>query len=253
MAKGQGCCAMMTKLYKKDAIWFAVILIIAYVVGFSAGDSISIAIGCPKLITVLIGTVYSAVLLCFAKISGLFSALGLCKIKGEFRQHGYFIPLVLLSCVNLWGGFTLRMGPAETVLFVLSMCFVGLLEEIIFRGFLFGGMAKNHVTSAILVSSLTFGFGHIVNLLLGAPLFDTLLQLVYASAIGFCYTAVFYVSGSLWPCIASHIFVNVTSGFAAETGTVSDLILTAVQTILGVSYGVWLLRQKKKEKSNYDF
>ena len=237
----------MKKLYQKDEIWFAVILIVAYVVGFSAGDSISDAIGCPKLITVLVGALYSAVLAWFAKTNGLFSYLGLGKINGSCRQYGYFIPLVLLSCVNLWGGLTLRMGLFQAVLFSVSMCFVGLLEEIVFRGFLFGAMAKSDVTSAVLVSSLTFGFGHIVNLLLGAPLFDTLLQLVYASAIGFCYTAVFYVSGSIWPCIFSHIFVNVTSGFATEASGITGLALTIVQSVLSIGYGLWLFGQKHKE------
>ncbi len=243
----------MKKLYEKDEIWFAVILIIAYVVGFSTGDSLSEAIGCPKLITVLVGGLYSAVLFWFAKTSGLFYYLGLRQIKGSCKQYLYFVPLVLLSCVNLWGGLSLRTGLLEAVLFAFSMCLVGFLEEIIFRGFLFGAMAKDNVVSAILVSSLTFGFGHIVNLLLGAPLFDTLLQLVYASAIGFCYTAVFYVSGSIWPCILSHIFINVTSGFAAERTNIGGLILTVVQTVLSVGYGLWLICAGKKEKNDYGF
>ena len=74
-------------------------------------------------------------------------------------------------------------------------------------------------------------------------MFDTLLQLVYASAIGFCYTALFHVSGSILPCILSHAFVNSTSIFAIEPSPAGNIVITIVQTILGVGYGLWLLRK----------
>ena len=140
------------------------------------------------------------------------------------------------------------MAPQDilaAVLGVICMCFVGFLEELIFRGFLFKAMCKDNVKTAILVSSLTFGMGHIINLLMGAPLLETLLQLAYASAVGFCYTAIFYVSGSILPCILSHAVVNALSVFVG-TPTTANLILTAmIQIVLGLGYGVWLLRQKK--------
>ena len=61
---------------------------------------------------------------------------------------------------------------------------IGFLEEIIFRGFLFKMLEKDNVKTAIIVSSITFGMGHIVNLLNGADLVPTLLQVCYALAIG---------------------------------------------------------------------
>ena len=107
-------------------------------------------------------------------------------------------------------------------------------------------MCKSNVKSAIIVSSLTFGVGHAVNLLLGAPLLETLLQLVYASAIGFCFTALFYVGGSIIPCIISHAFINSTSIFAREAGDEMSIVVALVQTLLGLSYGLWLLRRNKR-------
>jgi membrane protease YdiL (CAAX protease family) len=101
------------------------------------------------------------------------------------------------------------------------------------------------------VSSLTFGVGHIVNLLLGAPLLDTLLQLMYASAIGVCYTAVFCVSGSILPCVVSHVFVNSTSIFAQELSNRENILIAVAQTILSIGYGIWLLRKGGKENGEY--
>ena len=237
----------MKKLYEKDKVWFAVGWIIVYVVGFANADMLSDSIGIPKLITVLVGAVLTLVLLTFVYRNGLSQKFGLCAFRGDYRKFLWFVPLAVISSVNFWNGVTMNVPLPETVLYILSMCFVGLLEEVIFRGLLFQGMCTGNVKTAIIVSSLTFGIGHIVNLLMGAPVFDTLLQLVYATAIGFCYTAVFYVGGSILPCILSHIFVNSTSVFAVEPSRTANLVIALVQTVLGIGYGVFLLKQKKTQ------
>ena len=56
---------MLKKLYDKDPVWFAVLWIGLYVVGFSAADAASDAIGISKLITAAVGLAMSAVLLGF--------------------------------------------------------------------------------------------------------------------------------------------------------------------------------------------
>ena len=236
----------MKKLFQKDEVWFAVLWIILYVIGFANADAISDSIGTPKLLTVPFGFLLSVILYRFIQQNSLQAHFGLCPVQGSYDRFGYFLPLILISSVNFWNGIALNRGIGEAVLYIVSMCLVGFLEEVIFRGFLFKGMCQTNVTSAIIVSSLTFGVGHIINLLLGAPLFDTLLQLVYASAIGFCYTAVFYVSGSILPCILSHAVVNSTSIFAIEADPSFSIASTVVQTILGVGYGLWLLRRHQK-------
>lgn len=231
----------MKKLYEKDEIWFAVLWIVIYVLGFGNADQISESIGVPKLITVVVGCIITVILTGFIKKNYLTKYYGLCIVKNASKNLLYFIPLFVISSVNFWNGLTVNSSVRDVILYILSMCFVGYLEEVIFRGFLFKGMCKSNVKTAILVSSLTFGVGHIVNLLLGEPVFDTMLQLIYASAIGFAYTAIFYVGGSIWPCIISHAFVNSTSIFAIEPTQRVNIIITVIQTIISVGYGVILL------------
>ncbi len=239
----------LQKHFEKHEIWFAVGWIVLYVVGFSNADALSDAIGVPKLVTVVLGLAMTAVLYGFIRKNKLSSYFGLCGIKGSSEKFLYFIPLIVISSVNLWNGVTHNRPALETVLYIISMCFVAFLEEVIFRGLLFKGMCKENVTSAIIVSSLTFGMGHAVNLLLGAPLLDTVLQLVYASAVGFCYTAVFYVSGSILPCILSHAVVNSLSIFAVEPTPQMQVMIALVQTALGLGYGLWLLKKEKYQKT----
>ena len=234
----------MKKLYDKDPVWFAVIWILVYVLAFGNADSLSEAMGVPKLLTVAVGLVLALILWHFLRKNNLETAQGLCPFRGNCRRFLYFLPLVAISSVNFWFGTAVTASPLETLLYILSMCLVGFLEEVIFRGLLFQAMRPSGVTAAIVVSSLTFGAGHIINLLLGAPLAETLLQLVYASAVGFCYTAVFLAGGSLLPCILSHIFVNSTSIFAAEPTNGQMLLAAILQTLLGIGYGLWLLKRK---------
>lgn len=233
----------MKKLYEKDPVWFAVLWIVIYVIGFSTADSFSEAIGIPKLLTAVLGILLSIFLYGFIRREGLCLHFGLCAFRGNYRGFAYFLPLILITSVNLWHGVIWRENLRNVILYIISMCCVGFLEEVIFRGFLFKGMFRSNGKAAIIVSSLTFGVGHIVNLLTGEPLLETLLQLVYASAIGFCYTCVFFTSGSILPCILSHALVNSTSIFAREPDTGTQLIVALIQTILGVSYGLWLLRK----------
>ena len=90
-------------------------------------------------------------------------------------------------------------------------------------------MEKDNVKTAIIVSSLTFGIGHIVNILNGADLIPTLLQLCYAIAIGYMLVIVFYKSKSLIPCIVFHGVFNSLSIFSSgESNVVTTIILIAM-------------------------
>ena len=237
----------MRKFYEKSEIWFAVMWIIIYVAGFSTADGISESIGIPKLVTSIFALAMSAVLFFFVKKNDLMAYFGLCKVKGRSRKYLYFLPIVLTSSVNFWNGVTCKAYMLEVLLFILSMLCVGFLEELIFRGFLFKAMLRDNVKTAIVVSSLTFGFGHIVYLLRGEALLETLMQLLYASAIGFCFTVLFYVGKSIIPCIIAHAVVNSTSMFCMDRNRTMFLISTAVITVVGVAYGVYLLRSVSKE------
>ena len=233
----------MKKLYEKDPVWFAVLWILIYVIGFGNADNLSQAMGIPKLLTCVLGIALSVLLYGFIRRQGLAQHFGLCAFRGSLPAFLYFLPLLAISSVNLWYGFVLQESARNILLYILSMCCVGFLEEVIFRGLLFKGLCQINVRTAILVSSLTFGMGHIVNLLLGAPLFETLLQLINASAIGFCYTTVFYAGGSILPCILSHAFINCSSIFARDPSAWVHILTTVIQLILNMWYGFRLLRR----------
>ena len=209
---------MLKKLYEKSQFVFALAWIIGYVVLASTGDNISADLGIDKIMTLPILIAMSGVLYFFVSKNGLTEKYGLCRPKLPAAKMLYYIPLLLLLTANLWYGVALNQSPLETVLYILAMFCVGFLEELIFRGLLFQAMAKDGVKSAIIVSSMTFGIGHIVNLVngSGAELLPNLLQVMYAVAIGFAFVMIYCRTRSLMPCIIVHSIFNGLSAFANE-------------------------------------
>ena len=208
----------MKKLYEKSEIWFAVVWIIAYVVLASAGDNISTNIGISKIVTLPVLMVLSVALFFFVKRNGLTEKYGLCKPQIFSAKMLFYFPLFVLLTANLWYGVVLNESPPEVLLYILSMLCVGFLEEMIFRGFLFKAMAENGVKSAIVVSSITFGIGHVVNLFngSGAELLTNIIQMIYAVAVGFAFVMIYYKTKSLLPCIITHGVFNGLSAFSNE-------------------------------------
>ena len=255
----------MLKLYKKSEIAFALVWIALYVVimnialqfcgGFDNLSEKSVQQVLIPVICIVILAVAASFWIAKNKLSEKY---GLCAYKGNKKTFLYFIPLIIMSCTNLKNGFTLSAPWAVSLLMAVNLAVGGYVEEIIFRGFLFKAIAKDNLKSAVIVSAVTFGVGHIVNLANTADVFGVLLQVCYAVVIGFLYTVIVLKGKSLIPCILSHVFVNGSSVFAAENGPFNNLaaavfgqatpnlteLVSAVLIILiSGSYAVWLWKK----------
>jgi len=231
----------MLQLHKKNLLGFSLMWIGVYVAGMSLADGLSEQLGIAKIMTAPLGILMSVFLLLWLRRHDLAKISGLRAFDGSGRAYLWFIPLVVISGSNLWLGVDMRYPLAETALFLLSMLCVGFLEEVIFRGFLYRAMRDAGTRCAILISGLTFGVGHIVNLLNGADLLPTLLQVCYATAIGVLFTVIYHKSGSLIPCIISHCAVNMLSVFRAERGAAADVAIAVALTVFPLlyAYRIW--------------
>ena len=242
---------MLKKLYEKSEIWFALAWILAYVVLASAGDNISVSLGIGKIVTLPILIAISVTLYCFVRKNDLTEKYGLCRSKLPAQKMLYYIPLLVLLTENLWYGATMNMSPLETVLYILAMFCVGFLEEMIFRGLLFQAMAKDGVKAAIVVSSVTFGIGHIVNLIngSGAGLLPNLLQVMYAIAVGFAFAMIYCRTKSLISCIIVHCVFNGLSAFANEAVmTLRRQIISGILlAVIAGGYALYLALAVKEE------
>ena len=229
----------MKKLYEKSEITFAILWIVIYAGGMGTLQN---NFGLDSLWHMLGLIVISAAIFLFVKKNGLMEKYGLAGWAKNSRAMLWFIPLWLLSCLNLFSGFQPDYPVPGLFYAAVSMALVGFAEELIFRGFLFKAMLKDgNVKAAVIVSSVTFGMGHIMNLFTGQDLVETLNQVVFAVAVGFVFTLVFYKSGSLLPGILAHSFIDVTSVFAPDEGSqLMNLILHIVTIVVSAAYCLYL-------------
>jgi membrane protease YdiL (CAAX protease family) len=201
--------------------------------------------------------VYVALLFGFIKRNGLFEKYGLFLPKYELKRAWFFIPLMLIGFASIYFGVTLKYSIPETLFYIISMLCVGFLEEIIFRGFLFVGMAQKNVKSAIVVSSVTFGIGHIVNLLNGQDILETILQITFAVAVGFMLVTLFYKGKSLIPCITFHGINNALSAISDEKASLrvfgteeKELWITvSIAIVIAVVYSIAMWKCLSSETS----
>ena len=245
----------MQRLYEKSELLFALVWIGIYIVGTSGADRLSESVGVEKCLTFPFLLSLCGFALVWVRRNGSFRKYGLCKTEVRASRFFCYLPLVVLASCNLWQGVRINLSFAETALYIGSMLCVGFLEELIFRGFLFKAMNQDNVTSAMIVSSITFGVGHIVNLVNGSgmSLISNLCQVCSAVAVGFLFVILFHRGGSLIPCIVTHGVLNALSAFANQANeTVRTQIMTSVViTLLATGYTLALLKRlpEKDKKS----
>ena len=201
--------------------------------------------GYTSPVSFVINTIFSVVLLTLIIISKKIKYYGLTKAQNS-KKFLYFFPLVIISTVGIWNGIEVKNSVSEILFHTLTMINVGFLEEMIFRGILYKSMEKDNKELAIIVTSLTFGIGHIVNLINGADLIPTLMQVCYATAFGFLFVTVFDKSKSLIPCIITHIMVNSLSILGAENIGISVYVIPIILIIISVGYTIFINRAIKE-------
>ena len=242
----------MKKLYEKNELTFAIVWIVIYCVLQSLANPINKAIGIEYAASAAFCVLQTVVLFAFIRKNNLQKRYGLCKSPVPACRFLCYVPLLILASGNLWNGVAVNYTPVETVCRIVCMFCVGFLEEVIFRGLLFKALAKDNIKSAVVISSVTFGIGHIINLFNGSgmDLVDNLCQIVFAIAVGFLLVTIFYRGGSLLPCIIVHSAINTLGTFSNDANLTTEmhlLHLTAL-IVITVAYTMLLTRTLSKKQ-----
>lgn len=230
----------MKKLYEKKPVLFAVLFIVLYcavtipIRGEYGDGSIQSLLGLSAV---------AAAIVIVSSLIPLWKRLGVSAKPQNVRLCLCFLPMILLAFGNVWDGFSMHYNGAALWYAIGSMVLVGFVEEMIFRAFLFRALLrKDGPRVAVIVSAVTFGIGHLVNLLAGIPTAENLMMVVFAVAWGFVFTMVYYKSGSLLLCILIHAVVDVLSMVAAETTWGSWLYIGAT-VVIGGAYSLYLAKR----------
>lgn len=242
----------MKKLYEKNELTFALVWIGIYCVLQSLANPLNNIIGIENAVSAVFCAVQAIVLFSFMQKNRLLDKYGLCKSSVSARQFLYYIPLIILATSNLWNGMMISYSWLEMVCHIILMLCVGFIEEVIFRGFLFKAIGKDNVKTAIIISSVTFGIGHLVNLVNGSgmALVANLFQIVGAISFGFLFVILFYRGRSLLPCIVTHSMINILSAFAnqASLSVEKRMISTLIELAIILAYALFLIKTPPKNQ-----
>jgi len=93
----------------------------------------------------------------------------------------------------------------ESRLFSALSVTAGICEEVLYRGFLMAFLAAHlNIWSAVLLSSLVFGLGH---------LYQGVVGVLKTGAVGLVMAGLFVLTGSLWAPILLHAAIDLNSGY----------------------------------------
>ena len=244
----------MNKLMGKKPVLHAVLWIMIYIVLVNIGDALSEQMNVAHLATSVLLLALSAVLVLYLKKNNHFEAQGVRKVtKHDMRKALFYIPLILLAFIQFVAGIDRSLSITEIAVSCFLMIGTGFIEELVFRGFLFQGIyGKSGVNRAILISGITFGIGHIVNLLRGYGFAELAGQILVAIAVGIVLALLVAVTKSLVPGILFHIVFNISGTITNQESGMQTYLLLAIFAV-SVPYAIYLFRfvhrQKKAKKS----
>ncbi len=134
----------------------------------------------------------------------------------------------------------------------------GFFEEYVSRGlflkiaFQDGVRSSKQVLGVVLLSALSFGLAHLVNLT-HQPLNATLFQVYYATAIGIFYAAIYLRTGSLWWTIVLHCLIDFASVLLSQSTQAAPAtsVWNFIVWLPLIAIGLFLIRPKKLKAIRY--
>ncbi len=91
----------------------------------------------------------------------------------------------------------------------IDMLIPGIWEEVAFRGIILTLLLKKYSEKkSIIIDGLLFGSMHLLNIIGGADVGFTIIQMIYATTWGFAFAYMYIKTKSLVPCIIAHYLID---------------------------------------------
>ncbi len=162
--------------------------------------------GKPSMLKVLVYPTFLAVLSSLIIYYKFFRGTAFKKPKWNLWILEFAIVAIGMLVTQVFLGDYKGVDMGLVWLVVGTMFMVGIGEEMLFRGLIFGAFKERGVYKAILMSGFVFGFLHITNIFGGQDLIKTLEQMGSAGLTGILFAWVFYKTKSIIPTMIYHWF-----------------------------------------------
>ena len=177
--------------------------------------------------------------------------------KPFWRSLLFALPPFLVVVNNMpilsmiWGdAYLVHKAPVYLIWFAAECLAIGLFEELAFRGVIFLMFAeKRHTTRkglfwSLILTSAVFGGVHLVNVLMGAGIGATILQIGYSFLIGAMCSVVLLKTRNIWICVMLHAIYDFCGTLMPTLGAgtwwdTPTVVFTAVLAVATAVYLVW--------------
>ena len=235
----------MNRILESKPVAHALVWIVLYILIVNIGDALG---GIPNLVTSLLLTVFSLVLFFYSKTR---MHVGFDRFsKSDAKTVLYYLPLAALVVIAFLGGVDPSLRVRDILIVILLMTNAAYLEELLFRGYLLAAIEKGKGKKrAIIISGITFGLGHIVNIFRGYEVLELVTQIAGAVVIGLVLALLVVLTRNLIPGILFHIFFNIGGTITVQHSSREALLLLLV---IGISalYLLFLLKHPLATQSS---
>lgn len=241
-AEGDGRNGERPGLLASHPLRHALLWIGLYVVVVNVGDQLSARVGVPNSVTALLLVGLSAWLVLSLRRGGWLRYHGVRPLSiDDVDGTLLYLPLVAIVGLQLTRGLRGDLDLTTVLLVVVLMACVGLLEELIFRGLLLRAIQRSStLTRAVVISGVTFGVGHVVNLARGMAPTDQAIQVGFGVVIGIVLALLFVVTGTIMPLVVFHALLNISGNLVVADAGQESLMLAGT-TVLCAGYAAYLV------------
>ena len=176
-------------------------------------------------------------LLSFKQVRSVFE----CRTKGFFQGLLLGWPFIIAAVVTLIGSFFITGNatfmnpkPQKIMLFVIMILFVGIIEEVLFRGVVLKsilnkyGCSKTGTIFSVIIASLIFGLAHIVTLMIHPQfIMYTITQVIYCTLAGLLFSVVYLRCQNIFALILLHSLIDFSSLLPIMFYPSNTLVLTS--------------------------
>lgn len=224
-------------------VWIIIYFILVILANILSDRIIKIS----NSINALVEIIFPIIVITLLKRKKLLSYYGINSLKKlEFKNLLYFIPMIIISLVNLGFGIYINYSWLQILLISIAMLGVGFSEEILFRGFLMKAIMNKNPKVAILLPSIIFGIIHITNLFSGSNIVMTTLQVIYATFFALMCSMFFYKTNNIIPCMICHSITNITYTFLPNNLSIEYQCIGCIAMIISSVFYTWYLYKTKK-------
>lgn len=235
-----------------------IVLMSVGLVSLPISDLFSLFIENPVYARLVGGIVIRVILFVFALFA--MKKYGFFKVFKNVNAHKILLVLpAFLVAINNFPFVTILSGKVEItndavhiVLYVLYCLSIGVFEQSVFVGLVFGFCvilfrnSKYGLIKSVILGSIAFGGAHLVNLFGGASVGATLLQVGYSFLIGAMSIIVLCYTQNLIVSILLHFVYDLgglllSVGIGIGSGMQWDIVTIVITAVLAVAVAIYVI------------